>query len=223
MKLKKPIYSVTLSLLLSINISGCSTSMNYTPPLEVRESTTVILRDPFETAWTNSVRGLGESFFVMNNIVKDSKIINLSYIGDPEKYVDCGHFAISVREGIGTTTYQFPEARRSVQFKLAQGFNTSFVDRHMSLEARINILFEEVDKNETGVKVIVRYIVTRTGTQTVTNHINNHTATLPLPPVSLSFNTGESASVKGETTLTCRATGEMEKALITLLASPYTR
>jgi hypothetical protein len=223
MKLKKLIYSVTLSLLLSINISGCSTSMNYTPPLEVRESTTVILRDPFEAAWTNSVRVLGGSFFVMNNIVKDSKIINLSYIGDPEKYVDCGHFAISVREGIGTTTYQFPEARRSVQFKLAQGFNTSFVDRHMSLEARINILFEELDKNETGVKVIVRYMVTRTGTQTVTNHINNHTSTLPLPPLSLSFNTGESASVKGETTLTCRATGEMEKALIALLASPYTQ
>ena len=223
MKLKKLIYSVTLSLLLSINISGCSTSMNYTPPLEVRESTTVILRDPFEAAWTNSVRGLGGSIFVMNNIVKDSKIINLSYIGDPEKYVDCGHIAISVSEGIGTTTYQFPEARRSVQFKLARGFNTSIIDRDMSLEARINILFEEVDKNETSVKVIVRYMVTRTGTQTVTDHFNNRTSTVPLPPLSLSFNTGESASVKGESSLTCRATGEMEKALITLLASPYTQ
>jgi hypothetical protein len=221
MPLKKLISSLPLSVLLPINISGCSTSMNYTPPLEIRESATVILRDPFEAAWTKSVRALGGSFFVMNNVVKDSKFINLSYSGDPEKYVDCGHVAINVREGIGTTTYQFPGARRSVQFKLARAFSTAVVNRQMSLEGRINILFEELDKNETGVKVVVRYIVTRTGTETVTDHINNRTATLPLPPLSFSFNTGGSDSAPDETNLTCRATGEMERALIDLLASTY--
>jgi hypothetical protein len=217
------IYLLTLSALLPINILGCSTSRNYTPPLEVKESTTVILRDPFEAAWTKSVRALGGSFFVMNNVVKDSKIINLSYSGDPEKYVDCGHLALNVNEGTGTTTYQFPEARRSVQFKLARGFSTSAVDRQMSLEARINILFEELNKHETGVKVVVRYMVTRTGTQTVTDHINNRTSTLPLPPLSFSFNTGGSDSATGETPLTCRPTGEMERALIDLLTSTYTQ
>jgi hypothetical protein len=220
---KKSIYSLTLSILLSINISGCSTSTNYTPPLEIRESATVILRDPFETAWSKSVRALGGSFFVMNNIVKDSKIINLSYSGDPEKYVDCGHVAIDVKEGIGTTTYQFPAARRSVQFKLARGFSTSVVDRQMSLEGRINILFEELDKNETVVKVVVRYMVTRTGTETVTDYIKKRISTLPLPPLTFSFNTGGTDSGAGETNLTCRATGEMEKALIDLLASSYTQ
>ena len=197
--------------------------MDYTPPLEVRESATVILRDPFEAAWTKSVRALGESFFVINNIVKDSKFINLSYSGDPEKYVDCGHVAINVKEGIGTTTYQFPGARRSVQFKLARAFSTSVVNRQMYLESRINILFEELDKNETGLKVVVRYIVTRTGTETVIDHINNRTSTLPLPPLSFSFTTGGSDSAPGETNLTCRATGEMERALVDLLASPYTQ
>ncbi len=221
MRLK--IYFLTLSVLLPINISGCSTSRNYTPPLEVRESTTVILRDPFDAAWSKSIRALGGSFFVMNNIVKDSKIINLSYSGDPEKYVDCGHIAISVNEGTGRTTYQFPGARRSVQFKLARGFSTSVVNRQMSLEGRINMLFEELDKNETGVNIVVRYIVTRTGTETVTDHINNSTSILPLPPLTLSFNTGASDSATGETTFTCRATGEMERALIDLLTSTYTQ
>jgi hypothetical protein len=147
----------------------------------------------------------------------------LSYSGDPEKYVDCGHVAINIKEGIGTTTYQFPASRRSVQFQLARGFSTSVVNRQMSLEGRINILFEELDKNETGVKVVVRYMVTRTGTQTVTDHLNNRTSTLPLPPLSFSFNTGGSDSAKGETNLTCRATGEMERALIALLTSTYTQ
>jgi len=221
MRLK--IYLLTLSVLLPINISGCSTSIDYTPPLEVRESATVILRDPFEAAWTKSVTTLGGSFFVINNIVKDSKFINLSYSGDPEKYVDCGHVAINVKEGIGTTTYQFPGARRSVQYKLARGFSTAVVNRQMYLESRINILFEELDKNETGLKIVVRYIVTRTGTETVIDHINNQTSTLPLPPLSFSFNTGGSDSAPGETNLTCRATGEMERALIDLLASTYTQ
>jgi hypothetical protein len=220
MRITKLIYSLTFSVLLPIN-SGCSTSIDYTPPLDVRESATVILRDPFEAAWTKSVTALGGSFFVINNIVKDSKFINLSYSGDPEKYVDCGHVAINVKEGIGTTTYQFPGARRSVQYKLARGFSTAVVNRQMYLESRINILFEELDKNETGLKVVVRYIVTRTGTETVIDHINNQTSTLPLPPLSFSFNTGGSDSAPGETNLTCRATGEMERAVIDLLASTY--
>jgi len=220
MRITKLIYSLTFSVLLPI-ISGCSTSIDYTPPLDIRESATVILRDPFEAAWTKSVTALGGSFFVINNIVKDSKFINLSYSGDPEKYVDCGHVAINVKEGIGTTTYQFPGARRSVQYKLARGFSTAVVNRQMYLESRINILFEELDKNETGLKVVVRYIVTRTGTETVIDHINNQTSTLPLPPLSFSFNTGGSDSAPGETNLTCRATGEMERAVIDLLASTY--
>jgi hypothetical protein len=220
---KRSIYSLTLSILLSINISGCSTSRNYTPPLDIRESATVILRDPFEAAWTQSVRAIGESFFVMNNVIKDSKVINLSYSGDPEKYVNCGHLAIDVKEGIGTTSYQFPAARKSVQFPLARGFRTSVVDRQMYLEARINILFEELDKNETGVKVVVQYMVTRTGTETVTDRINNRTLAIPLPPLTFSFNTGGTDSGTSKTNLTCRATGEMEKALIDLLVSSYTQ
>ena len=223
MSLKKSIFPLALSGVLSLNIVGCSTSMNYTPPLEIRESQTVILRDPFEAAWTKSVRALGDSFFVINNLVKDSKIINLSYSGDPEKYVDCGHLMINVKQGIGSTTYEFPAARRSVKYKLVRGFTTTFVDRQMSLESRINVLFEEVDRNETGVKIVVRYVVTRTGTQTVIDHFSNRTSTLPLPPLSFSFNTGGSDSATAESTSTCRPTGAMEKAIIDLLTLPYTQ
>ena len=223
MRLKRLIFPLALSGVLSINIVGCSTSMNYTPPLEIRESQTVILRDPFEAAWTKSVRALGDSFFVMNNIVKDSKIINLSYSGDPEKYVDCGHLTINVKEAIGRTTHEFPGARKRVKFKLVRGFSSTVVDRQMSLEGRINVLFEELDRNETSVKVVVRYVVTRTGTQTITDHFNNRTSTLPLPPLSFSFNTGGSDSSTGETTSTCRPTGAMERAVIDLLTLAYTQ
>jgi len=93
----------------------------------------------------------------------------------------------------------------------------------MYLEARINILFEELDKNETGVKVVVQYMVTRTGTETVTDRINNRTLAIPLPPLTFSFNTGGTDSGTSKTNLTCRATGEMEKALIDLLVSSYTQ
>jgi hypothetical protein len=192
-------------------------------PLEAKESTTVILRDPFEAAWSKPVRAVGGSFFVMNNIVKNSKIINLSYSGDPEKYVDCGHVAVNVNEPISTTTYRFPGARRHVEFRSARGFRTSFVNRQMSLEGRINILFEGLEKNETGVKVVVRYLLTRTGTEAVPDHLKNSSSTLPLPPLIFSFTTGGSDSTTGETTFTCRPTGAMEKALIDILTLTYTQ
>ena len=221
LQMKKFIY-VTFSLFCLTNFLSCaSTNVNYSPPRDAKETTTATLKDPFEAAWTKSVRALGGSFFVMNNIVKDSKIINLSYSGDPEKYVDCGLISVNVSESTGTSTYQFPGARKSVQFKFAKGFRSSVVNRQMSLEGRINILFEELNKNETGVKVVVRYVVTRTGTETVTDHLNNRSATLPLSPLSFNFNTGGSDSATGESTSTCRPTGEMEKTLLELLTSAY--
>jgi hypothetical protein len=211
-------------LILSIAFTcvGCATtSVNYTPPGNAKEITSVVLKDPFEAAWTKSVRALGGSFFVMNNIVKDSKIINLSYSGDPEKYVDCGQVSVSVSGAAGSKVYSFPGARRNVQFQMAREFNTATIDRQMSLDGRINILFEEQGTNETHVKVVVRYVLTRTGTQVIRDELHSRTSTVPLAPVSFSFNTGGSDSAPGDAGMICRPTGELEKALIEILSAAH--
>src|SRR3546814_8710634 len=45
----------------------------------------------FEETWDRLVRNLSSEFFVINNIEKASRIINVSFQTDaPERYVDCG-------------------------------------------------------------------------------------------------------------------------------------
>jgi hypothetical protein len=200
---------------------GCSTTrFDYTPPREVLQSTSITIKNSFDEVWTKSIRSIGTSFFVLNNIVKDSKIINLSYSGDPEKYVDCGIISIEVSTPGGDRQFQYPASRRTVQYETAAGFRKARTERHMNLEGRINILFEEVNPGETKITAVVRYIVSRTGTITVHDNANNRTTTAQLTPLTLSFNSGSSDSATaGDSTATCRPTGVMEKALLDLISA----
>jgi len=84
-------------------------------------------------------------------------------------------------------------------------------------------LFKVVLATFTFLLFLYSDMVTRTGTETVTDRINNRTLAIPLPPLTFSFNTGGTDSGTSKTNLTCRATGEMEKALIDLLVSSYTQ
>jgi len=84
-------------------------------------------------------------------------------------------------------------------------------------------LFKVVLATFTFLLFLYSDMVTRPGTETVTDRINNRTLAIPLPPLTFSFNTGGTDSGTSKTNLTCRATGEMEKALIDLLVSSYTQ
>ena len=86
--------------LIIISLLGCATyptsSYVYMPPNEVKYDNEAFVDKPFGVVWDELVEQLSKSFYVINNIEKASRIINVSFSTDtPEEYVDCG---ISTRE-----------------------------------------------------------------------------------------------------------------------------
>ena len=72
----------------------------------------MLVRQPFEEAWSRAIPQIGKSFFVINNIDKSSGILNVSYTGDPEKYVDCG----TIHSELGVNRADFQVAKASQQW-----------------------------------------------------------------------------------------------------------
>ncbi len=125
-------------------VAGCASSQQYLPPstpltagYNVKE-----LDKSRDQAWDSTLPELGKRFFVINNIERSSGFINLSYSGEPERYIDCGEIHSTVVNLRGKRTYEFPAAKaRQVYEVLRRDICLVVVDRRMSLEGRINLIF----------------------------------------------------------------------------------
>lgn len=140
-------------------------------------------------------------------------MINLSYSGDPEKYIDCGRISSFVKNAQGERTYNFAGAKAQQNFEVMNpGVGLFFLDRRMSLEGRVNLIFEEVDANNTKVTANTRYVVVRT--QTVRSAAGGFPQN---SSDSISFNSGGSApfpaNQRGEYS-ECAARGVLEQEVL---------
>jgi hypothetical protein len=202
--------AVLLVLATAFSPSGCASgNVNYAPPSfgAAPASNVKIIDAPRDSVWKASVPELSKQFFVINNVDKSSGLINISYSGDPEKYVNCGNIVSNVKNLRGARTYSFPGSRAHQQYEIMTGSNLYGVDRQVSLEGRMNLVFEDVAPNKTKVTANTRYVLsrriitTRVGTDRSENYSDN-----------ASFNTGGSgtfpATSAGSTT--CVPTGALE-------------
>ena len=77
--------------IISTSIIGCAGKLQYFPPqTNPTLNNEVTINKSKEDVWKYLIPMLGKQFYVINNLDKNSGIINVSYGGDPEKYVDCG-------------------------------------------------------------------------------------------------------------------------------------
>lgn len=174
----------------------------------------IVINKPRDSVWNAAVPQLGKRFFVINNLDKASGLINISYSGDPEKYVDCGRIVSFVKNARGERTYDFPGARAQQHYEVMTGNGLFFHDRRVQLEGRVNLIFEELGPSSTRVTASTRYVVQRT--QTVRN-VEGRTQT---GTHSVSFNTGGEASfpaVADGRATECAATGEIEREILSIL------
>jgi hypothetical protein len=171
-----------------------------------------IVDRPRSAVWDSSVPELGKQFFVINNLDRASGLINVSYNGDPEKYVDCGRVTSYVKNLAGERTYNFPGSKAAQQYETMTNGQLVFFDRRMSLEGRINLVFEETSPTQTKVTANTRYVLQR-----------NITAKVPGENLSQSASDSISfSSVKGESfppnnqglVLECVPNGELERQLL---------
>lgn len=192
--------------------AGCASTTKYTPPIhEVNlRPNAVRIQAPRDEVWARAVPRLGKQFFVINNLDKSSGLINVSYSGDPEKYVDCGEINTRFSTIQGDQAYVFPASRGKQRFKLQHPIAGLIdVERTMDLDGRVNLIFEEVGPSETTVTATAKYVLTKTLRANAPNGFMRDT---------ISFNSGGSDTFPGEDGGTrCVATGEFEREVLRAL------
>lgn len=204
--MKKPISCLALLCV----ISGCATSTaRYTAPQENRIVNTKTSSKPFDILWKSLVKSLSSDFFVINNIDKESNIINVSFSSSrPSDYVDCGSSVRTFKNARGTQTYAYNSAD-STTFTFTNDFGDVFhANRVNKLEGRVNIYVGQEGK-ETNVSVNAKYVLSGS-----TNFVNVMGAPAGVRNHSFDFSTKQPYA---DQDLTCRSTGSIEKKILDLV------
>ena len=203
---------------LSLCVAACAGKVDYIrPTTQVSPSSNIkTVERTRDAVWDASVPELGKQFFVINNLDKSSGLMNISFTGDPERYIDCGRITSYVRNMQGERTYDFPGAKAQQSFEVMDpSVGLFFIDRRMNLEGRVNLIFEDTEQKTTRVTANTRYVVTRT--LTVRKARNNFPQTFT---DTISFNSGGSASfplnAQGPTA-ECVSTGALEREILSAI------
>lgn len=203
---------------LSLTLAACAGKVDYIRPTAQPGATSnvKIVDRPRDAVWSASVPELGKQFFVINNLDKSSGLMNLSYTGDPERYIDCGRITSFVKNAQGERTYDFSGAKAQQSYEVFNpGGALFFIDRRMNVEGRVNLIFEEIGPNTTRVTANTRYVVTRT--QTVRSTSNNFPQTRT---DTISFNSGGGAPFPAGSTgqsAECVSTGSLEREILSAI------
>lgn len=220
------------SLMLIWMLNGCAATatsrFEYTPPDQIEVQNEVVSEKNFEVVWDRLVKELAKSFYVINNIEKESRIINLSFATDhPEEFVDCGTSHRTFKHGRTEETYDYPVAGSSA-YRIAGGRAGDFanfqvissVQRRSSLEGRANIY---VAPEGAGARVAVncRYVLTveTSGTTDAINYYGGVVARQPLHAnFSATFNTNQLVTTDwAGVAVQCRSSGKLEGDILEMV------
>ena len=135
-------------------LSSCAGKLTYLPPTSNNVKRKITIKSSKRKVWKNAIKSLARSFFVVNNLDKDSGFINVSYSGSPEQYIDCGYIKSYVKNARGERNYYFPAATSYKEYEVFEdGINLLFVKRKMNLDGRINIVIQSINNYKTQVSV----------------------------------------------------------------------
>lgn len=189
-------------------LAGCAGKIDYTPPTTTPTQNSKEIARPRSEVWNELVPALSKNFFVVNTIDKSSGLINISYSGDPEKYVDCGQIHSYVKNARGERNYTFNGAAAHENYEVLNNNGLFGVVRSVDLDGRMNIVLEEPSPGRTLITVNARYVLTVKAT---INDMQGHSSNLSEP---ISFNTGGEGHGQ---TITCRPNGAFEREILDLV------
>ncbi|MDI6688323.1 MAG: hypothetical protein QME06_08915 [Desulfobacterales bacterium] len=225
-------FKILTLLILCSFLWGCAVapyaSIHYSEPTTIYEiSNEKKIDKPFEEVWESLVKNLSKSFFVINNIEKASRIINLSFSTDnPERYVDCWETTRTFNKGNMQKISQYEVASRSTYITggTCGPYNnlplTITVNRHPSLEGRVNIYIAP-DGKGTIITVNTKYILSldADGYAVAENAFGQVVLRENLPsktPPSCSFNTKTTGNIylndpkSGDINIICSSKGVLK-------------
>jgi len=208
---------VLLGVLAAAVLAGCAGKVDYLRPTAfVAPGANVkVINRPRDAVWAASVPEISKQYYVINNMDRSSGLMNLSYSGDPERFIDCGQIISYVKNARGERTYNFKGEKAAVGYEIMNEQGLFSIDRRMSLEGRVNLVFEEIAANQTRVTVNTRYVVTRSQTVRAAGDGIPRSGT-----DVINFNSGGRAAfppnARGEFS-ECAATGALERELLELV------
>lgn len=201
--------------LLALSLTACvSSTVRYDLPDQIPITTSVEVSEPFDTVWSRLVRSLSEDFFVINNVEKDSKIINVSFsTSTPDRFISCGYFERTFTNARGKQTYNYPAAS-SAKYTTTDNRNDLVTAiRTTKLEGRTNIVVGSSDKTSTSVNVNTKYVFA-----TNFNFINVYGAPAGSSNATLDFTSKQPgiapSSLPGQPPVTCYANGALEAKIL---------
>ncbi len=192
--------------------SSCGTLVYVPPDTSLAKGDNVVTIDkPYAEVWDRAVPQIGKSFFVINNMDRSSGLMNVSYTGDPEAFLDCGQIHADAQG----QRADFPESRaEEAYWRPSGGLFPEHIYRKLSLDGRANIVFEQITPSSTKITVTARYVVTMVGVAQLGNG-----ATFPEQGTA-TFNSGEQgrfSSENEESEVVCVANGRFERGILALI------
>lgn len=154
--------SATLSAIV-IGLAGCATStMNYAPPVDHKVQNSKFVARPFDAVWDSLVKELSRDFFIINNIDRNSRLINISFSSQrPSDFVDCGNSHRTFKNVRGEQNYIY-KTSDSVNFVSTDNQGRAFIFRRNSrLEGRTNV-YVAPEREGTNITVNTKYVVSVT-------------------------------------------------------------
>ncbi|MGE0734370.1 MAG: hypothetical protein AB7G15_20590 [Alphaproteobacteria bacterium] len=212
------VISATTLVSISMALTACTgtNTADYRPATMHEIRNEKVVDRPFARVWDEYVAALSKEFFVINNISKDSRIINISFeSSQPGQYVDCGETTRTVNHlAIGTRTINY-KAAESSQFVWA-GTNNSLwnLDRRTRMIGRANIYLAP-EGSKTLIRVNARYAFT---VNTFATSINPPGRSEQAPTITIDFTTQEPGTYTDRVgTARCSSRGELERKLLGLV------
>lgn len=225
-----------LSVIAALLLGACATVTQSTyeaiPGAQKKIANSVNTAASFDAVWDAVVAKLSQSFFVINNIDKQSRIINVSFTSTtPEDYVDCG---ASRRE------FDFQNERRTYEYQVAASNSYKFattwvpaggvvplpavykINRSTELDGRANIYIAPgADGAGSIVSVNAIYVwgVTLSGTADAYNAfgalVSSGQRMTPETPPGVNFTTqAPGSSGAGVEKITCATNGKFEESIL---------
>lgn len=142
-------------------VSGCATSsIDYRRPAGTTIENTKKVSKNFDKAWDDLVRQLSADFFVINNIDKSSRLINVSFSSShPSEFIDCGSTTRRFSNARGDQVYNYLPADSS-QFSVVNDQHIAFnAVRTTKLEGRVNV-YVAPGQDGTDISVNTKYVFT---------------------------------------------------------------
>lgn len=212
--------SIIVFVVFIVFLSGCaSTQTSYTPPTNTQVQTEKVLPLAFDEAWDKYVAELSKSFFVINNISKESRIINVSFsTNDPGEFIDCGATTRkTVHPAIGEKVFYYRVADDSTYLYGVKGTNVLWrVNRVTNLKGRANI-YMAPQGGGTLIRANAKYV------WTVDIAASANVGGSSKDSLTLDFSSQEAASRPqvdsegNQSTLVCGSSGILERRLLDLI------